>query len=242
VHGFGLHAIILTVNDTFRIQAGLAGARALPPDWERRLSACVLAQPDHRGMAASTGPDVARDAAMRASFTGEWRPAAVLVPIVRRQPHSTVLLTRRHDQLQHHAGQISFPGGRLDEAGEDFIAAALRETQEETGIDARFVRPLGFLPDHHVLTGYRITPVVALVEPGFTLQPHADEVAEVFELPLSLALDEQGYVPVVRQLEQVQFASFDLPYGRHQIWGATAAMLRLLCLRFHAVGAAELLP
>jgi 8-oxo-dGTP pyrophosphatase MutT (NUDIX family) len=234
VHRVGLHAIILTVNDAFRIAPGDAGGRSLPADWTQRLQACVLPQPDHRGIAAGVGADVARDVAMRASFTGVWRPAAVLVPIVLREPDSTVLLTRRHDQLQHHAGQISFPGGRLDSEAEDFISAALRETQEETGIDARFIRPLGFLPDHHVLTGYRITPVVALVDPGFTLQPHAGEVTEVFELPLSLVLDERGYVPVVRQLDEVEFTSFDLPYGRHQIWGATAAMLRLLCTRFHA--------
>jgi 8-oxo-dGTP pyrophosphatase MutT (NUDIX family) len=236
VHGSGLHAIILTVNDAFSIEREGKRGRSLPADWSQRLQVCVLPEPDHREPPSGPADELSRYAAVRAYFAGEWQPAAVLVPIILRDAESTVLLTRRHDQLRRHAGQVSFPGGRLDSDAEDFVAAALRETQEETGIDARFVRPLGFLPDHHVLTGYRITPVVALVQPGFTLQPHVDEVAEVFELPLSLALDEQRYVPVVRKLDETEFTSFDLPFGSHQIWGATAAMLRLLCMRFNAAG------
>jgi 8-oxo-dGTP pyrophosphatase MutT (NUDIX family) len=230
-----VHAIILTVNDDFRIARNGQDGRSLPANWMQRLQRCLLPAPDHSGPPAETSEDRARFAAVRASFAGEWRPAAVLVPVVLRAAHSTVLLTRRHDQLRSHAGQISFPGGGLDSVTEDFIAAALRETQEETGIESRYVQPLGYLPDHHVLTGYRITPVVALVQPEFTLRPHAVEVAEIFELPLSLALDEQGYVPVVRFVNEFEYRSFDLPFGRHQIWGATAAMLRSLCTLFRAV-------
>jgi 8-oxo-dGTP pyrophosphatase MutT (NUDIX family) len=215
------------------VAASSPPTNALPADWTQRLRRCLLTQPDHREPPAATLEEESRYAAVRALYTGEWRAAAVLVPVVARGADSTVLLTQRDEQLRSHAGQISFPGGRMD-AAENEVAAALRETEEETGIGARFVQPLGYLPDHHVLTGYRITPVVALLQPGFALQPHAPEVAEIFELPLSLVLDERSYVPVERIVQQIRVPSLDLPFGQYQIWGATAAMLRTLCVRFHA--------
>jgi 8-oxo-dGTP pyrophosphatase MutT (NUDIX family) len=234
VHGIEVHAIILTVNDVFRMERDRVGAQCLPADWAQRLQDCVLPAPAHLAPPSDVETDPARVAVARANAGGAWRPAAVLVPIIQRGALGTVLLTRRHEQLRQHAGQISFPGGALDSQSEDIVAAALRETAEETGIEAGFVRPLGFLPDHHVRTGYRITPVVALLEPGFVLRPQAAEVAEIFELPLSLALDAQRYVPVVRRLNEVEFTSLDLHYGQHQIWGATASVLRSLCTLFHA--------
>ena len=108
------------------------------------------------------------------------RAAAVLVPIIDRPGAPTLLLTMRAGHLRQHAGQISFPGGRIEASDDDVLGAALRETREEIGVDSAFVEPLGFLPDQVVLTGFRITPVVALLRPGFTLQVDAAEVAEVF--------------------------------------------------------------
>ncbi len=167
--------------------------------------------------------------AIQAALNREPYPAAVLIPLVDRAEQPTVLLTVRADALRQHAGQISFPGGRLDDADLDPLAAALRETTEETGIEARFVQPLGFLPDHLVLTGFRITPVVALVQPGFTLRPAPGEVAEIFEMPLVHLLHPGNYRSARRVLSGVELEALDLLYGAHNIWGATAGMLG--CLR-----------
>jgi 8-oxo-dGTP pyrophosphatase MutT (NUDIX family) len=208
-------------------------AEGLPPDWPERLRRCLLAVPDHSAHIHVGGADPRVFDATLAPDPGAWTQAAVLVPVIERGADSTILLTRRQGQLRRHAGQISFPGGRIDQDAEDAVAAALRETEEETGLARSFVQPLGYLPDHLVLTGFRITPVVALVRPGFALQAQAAEVAELIELPLALALDPGCYVQVVRKLRERELVGHDLRFGDHQIWGATAAMLRHLCLRFH---------
>jgi NTP pyrophosphatase (non-canonical NTP hydrolase)/8-oxo-dGTP pyrophosphatase MutT (NUDIX family) len=109
--------------------------------------------------------------------------------VLDRADSPALLLTLRASHLRRHAGQISFPGGRLEPGDADVVAAALRETEEEIGIAASAIEPIGFLSDQMVQTGYRITPVVALLQPGFTLTPDGTEVAEVFELPLAIALD-----------------------------------------------------
>jgi len=151
-------------------------------------------------------------------------PAAVLVGIVEREV-PTVLLTRRTDSLATHAGQISFPGGRIDPGDIDAIAAALREADEEVGLGADFVSPLGYLDPFETISAYRVLPVVALVRPGFVLRPNPDEVAEAFEAPLSLFFDHSAhrvqhieYRGLHREIHEFEFAG-------HRIWGATAAML-----------------
>jgi len=154
-------------------------------------------------------------------------PAAVLVPIIARAT-PTLLLTTRAGHLRRHAGQISFPGGRLEASDADPIAAALRETQEEVGIAADFVRVLGFLPDQVVLTGYRVTPVVALVNPGFALRSDDAEVAEIFEMPLELIMDAANFQPTRRTLRGIEVTLRDLHYEGRVVWGATAAMLLAL--------------
>ncbi|MBS0364809.1 MAG: CoA pyrophosphatase [Proteobacteria bacterium] len=153
-------------------------------------------------------------------------PAAVLVPLVQR-PQPTLLLTERDTRLRQHAGQISFPGGRIEVSDGQPQAAALREAQEEIGLDPSFVTVVGYLPDHVVVTGYRVTPVVALVRPGFELRLDAREVADTFEVPLSYLFDP------VNQRVQRRRSGFtgregefrDIPWQGRTIWGATAGMI-----------------
>ncbi|MDE3115273.1 MAG: CoA pyrophosphatase [Pseudomonadota bacterium] len=152
------------------------------------------------------------------------KPAAVLMPIVRRDA-PTVLFTKRTEHLARHAGQVSFPGGRVHEADASLVETALRETREETGIGAEYVSVLGFLDSYETGTGFAIVPVVGLLEEGFALAPDPGEVDEVFEVPLAFLLD-----PANRKLEGRQWRGrtrhyYAFSYGRHYIWGATAAIL-----------------
>jgi len=154
--------------------------------------------------------------------------AAVLVPIVDREEELTVLLTLRALDLKQHAGQISFPGGRLEPDDADATAAALRETEEEIGLARGFVDILGRLPEHAVITGYRVTPVVGLVRPGFTLVLDPTEVAGTFEAPLRHLLDPATHARRRRRIAGEEIETIDLPWGSFNIWGATAGMLLTL--------------
>jgi len=154
--------------------------------------------------------------------------AAVLVPVIDRGDELTVLFTIRSDDLKHHAGQISFPGGRFEPGDADATSAALRETEEEIGLGRRFVDILGRLPDHAVITGYRVTPIVGLVHPGFELVLDPVEVAGTFEAPLRHLLDPATHARRTRRIEGEDFETIDLPWGRFNIWGATAGMLLTL--------------
>lgn len=161
---------------------------------------------------------------------GALRRAAVLVPLVARPEGVTVLFTRRTEQLAHHAGQISFPGGRSEELDSSPIETALRESVEEIGLDRAKVEIIGVLPDHVTISAYRVTPVVALVTPPFELHPEPGEVAEVFEVPLAFLMDglhhQRRVFLVPGDVGQRTF--YTMPYERYFIWGATAAMLRNL--------------
>jgi 8-oxo-dGTP pyrophosphatase MutT (NUDIX family) len=154
--------------------------------------------------------------------------AAVLVPIVDHADGLTVLLTERAPDLRHHPGQISFPGGRLEAADQGPVEAALRETEEEIGLPRDAVEVLGFLPDHLIVTGYSVTPVVALVAPGTPLTLDPVEVAAVFEVPLAFVLDPANHRLRRRPIGEGVVELFDLPYGARNIWGATAGMLLTL--------------
>jgi 8-oxo-dGTP pyrophosphatase MutT (NUDIX family) len=162
----------------------------------------------------------------RALFPQVIIPAAVLIALVARaQP--TVLLTQRARELRIHAGQISFPGGRI-EPGESEAAAALREAHEEIGLVEDFVQVAGFLPDHILLSGFRVTPVVGIVQPGFSLSLAIAEVQSSFEVPLTEVFDPAHHRQRSRRLGELEVELTDIQHGERTIWGATAGML--LCL------------
>ncbi|MGH8397555.1 MAG: CoA pyrophosphatase [Gammaproteobacteria bacterium] len=154
-----------------------------------------------------------------------WKPAAVLVPVVLRRAEPTILLTRRTEGLLDHAGQVSFPGGSREKMDIDPVQTALRETEEETGLQRDFVETVGFLDGYLTITGYAVTPVVGLVQPDFHLQPGALEVAEVFEVPLSFLRDPANRHIRQRRLGGRELGYYLFEYQHHDIWGATAAML-----------------
>ncbi len=176
------------------------------------------------------GLTAADSSKFRPLFPATPIPAAVLVPLIERPDGLTVLLTQRATQLRNHAGQISFPGGRMEPEDADPKAAALREAHEEIGLDARFVTVVGYLPDHILLSGFRVTPVVSFVRTGFELLLDATEVQDTFEVPLSFIFDPANHRPRRRRFGfgEVEMELCDIPYGDRNIWGATAGMLLTL--------------
>ena len=152
-------------------------------------------------------------------------PAAVLIPLVVRAPGLTVLLTERTEHLAVHAGQISFPGGHIEAGDADPEDAALRETEEETGLSRRRVEILGRLNTYITRTGFTVTPVVAIAEPPLELIPDPREVAEVFEVPLAFFLDAANHQRCSRPFQGSRRHFYAMPYGDRYIWGATAGML-----------------
>ena len=157
--------------------------------------------------------------------TEELRPAAVLVPVVRRENGLTILLTQRTDHLYDHAGQISFPGGRSEAHDESPAATALRETFEEIGLPHSHVEVLGALPEYTTVTGYHVTPVVGLVSSPPVLRLDTFEVAEAFEVPLAFFLDPGNHQRNTLQYQGRTRHYYAMPYGQRYIWGATAGML-----------------
>jgi 8-oxo-dGTP pyrophosphatase MutT (NUDIX family) len=162
------------------------------------------------------------------------RPAAVLIPILARPEGATVLLTERATGLRQHSGQIAFPGGKIDAADDGALGAALREAEEEIGLAASHVLPLGFLGPYFSTTGFRITPVVAMVAPDAPLALNAGEVAAVFETPLSFLMDPGNHQTHSREFKGADRRFFAMPYGDHYIWGVTAGIIRMLWLRLYA--------
>ncbi len=151
--------------------------------------------------------------------------AAVLVPLLDRPEELWVLLTQRTAHLADHAGQIAFPGGRIEPSDADAVAAALREAEEEVGLPPAHVEVIGRLDTYITGTGFEITPIVGLVRPGFTLRLDPHEVAEAFEVPLAFVLDRTNHERHMREVRGEPRPFYLLPYQGRRIWGATAAML-----------------
>jgi len=194
----------------------------LPPRAQREWLAERLARP---------APESARnlsDGFRLPGREGQPTPAAVLVPLVNRDPGLTVLFTERSAALPDHPGQISFPGGRIEPEDPDAPLAALREAEEEVGLPRDRVTVLGRLSEYETVTGYRVTPIVGWVEPPFTVNPDPVEVADVFEVPLAFLLDPANQQRHFRMLGATRRDYFAIPYGERYIWGATAAMLMIL--------------
>jgi 8-oxo-dGTP pyrophosphatase MutT (NUDIX family) len=152
-------------------------------------------------------------------------PAAVLVPLINRPGGVTVMLTQRTAHLTDHAGQISFPGGRVDQGDLDRVHTALREAEEETGLGRDAVEVIGTLPEYDIQTGFRVTPVVGWIEPPVEYDPDPFEVAEVFEVPLTHFLDPANHQRHSDEVNGRRRNYYAMPYQQRNIWGATAGML-----------------
>jgi 8-oxo-dGTP pyrophosphatase MutT (NUDIX family) len=160
------------------------------------------------------------------------RPAAVLVPIV-DHPEPTVLLTQRAQHLPDHAGQVSFPGGKIDKSDDNPLASALREADEEIGLDKAHVEPLGYLDLYMTTLGYRIVPVVARVKPGFTLKLNTSEVDNAFEVPLAFLMDQANVQRHARDWQGLTRHYYAITFSERYIWGVTAGILRNLHERIY---------
>lgn len=203
---------------------GLGEGRAIAP---QRLTP--------HGMRASFGvksdwqPEITDEQRHRFDYLAseeKLRPAAVLVPLVMRDDGLKLLLTQRTAHLNAHAGQISFPGGRVEDHDDGPADTALRETEEEIGLGRHHIETIGHLPDYLTTSGFRVTPVVSLIKPPFELKPDTFEVADIFEVPLAFLMDPANHQTRLVHLDEGSRTFYSMPYNQYFIWGATAGMLR----------------
>lgn len=198
-----------------------------------RLSLQLAADALDPNVAPKHGDHVLNQANMQAhSVSGKARLAAVLVPLVARESEATVLMTTRSSELRQHSGQIAFPGGKVDE-GETPCEAALREAQEEIGLDPRHVEPIGYLDPYLTGTGFRILPVVALVTPPFEILINAEEVHDTFEVPLEFLMQPENHQRHSREWRGTTRHFYAMPWNERYIWGATAGIVRSLYEKLH---------
>ena len=160
------------------------------------------------------------------------RPAAVLIPVV-DHPDPTVLLTQRAVHLNDHAGQIAFPGGKIEATDASPVDAALRETEEEVGLSREFVEPIGYLDLYGTAFGFRILPTVARVRPGFRLTINHSEVDDAFEVPLSFLMNPANHQVHSKEFRGMERFYYAMPFAERYIWGATAGILRVLYERIY---------
>lgn len=160
------------------------------------------------------------------------RPAAVLIPVI-DHPEPTVLLTQRSPHLSSHAGQISFPGGKIDATDASPKDAALREAFEEVGLGHEFIQPIGYLDLYGTAFGFRILPTLARVKPGFTLNINEGEVVDAFEVPLAFLMNPENHQIHNKEFRGMERSYYAMPYAERYIWGATAGILRVLYERIY---------
>ena len=212
---------------------------AFPPDFSaddlRRLARERLAQRLTEDAFAAGAAPRAGDYALNGPLPDERtiaraRPAAVIAPIVARPDGLSVLLTLRASHLRMHSGQVAFPGGKID-GGETARETALREAREEIGLEERYVEPLGWLDSYLTGTGYRVAPLIALIDPAFTLHVNVHEVADVFEAPFAFLMDPANHRLEEREWRGAKRKFYAMPYGERYIWGVTAGILRNLSER-----------
>lgn len=198
-------------------------------DFRRR--AC--AQPD-RSADADYGDHMLNPSIRHLVVREGLRDAAVLIGAVDRPEGATILLTRRNDALRSHSGQIAFPGGRIDPEDQSAEQAALREAEEEIGLDPRLVDVVGRLPPYVSGSGYRIVPVLGTVRPDFLLTINPDEVADVFEVPLAFLMEPSNHLRESRVWNEHERVFYTMPHGERLIWGITAGIIRTLYERLYA--------
>jgi len=221
--GFNAEAIPIhevCVNDKkvapeFLEPVGLKTRLQYPPEWQPEIT------DENRHV-------IATDIIARRQAAGKITRAAVLIPLLLKENGLSVLLTQRTNHLRDHAGQISFPGGRMDPEDLSPDDTALRESQEEIGLDPKRVEIIGYLPQYLTVSGYSVTPVVGLVQPQEEYVLDEFEVADVFEVPLHFLLDPANHQIRLWQSEQGGRRFYSIPYENRFIWGATAGMLRNL--------------
>lgn len=173
------------------------------------------------------GSDLTLNPTFAATMVGRrLKDAAVLVPLIDHPGAARLLLTQRTEHLSAHAGQVAFPGGKIDAGDADAVAAALREAEEEIGLDPAHVHPVGCLPPYASGSGYRIVPVVALVRPGLSYVPNPHEVADVFEVPLAFLMTAANHRIGSRVWNGRTGYFYEMPYGERYIWGVTAGIIR----------------
>jgi 8-oxo-dGTP pyrophosphatase MutT (NUDIX family) len=204
--------------------AGPADAPFSPAGFARLAAEKLHHDAGKQALAALPGDHVLNPGFVRVE--GAYRDAAVLIPVVARAPTATVLLTLRMPHLKAHAGQIAFPGGKIDPTDASPIDAALREAEEEIGLDRTLVSPVGTLDPYLTGSGYRIVPVVAMVDPALhlTLNPH--EVANAFEVPLPFLMTPDNHRRGSREIRGAMRNFYEMPFGEHHIWGVTAGIIR----------------
>ena len=203
------------VAKEFLEPAGLKLRLQSPPEWQPEIT------DENRHV-------IAADIIAKREAAGKVTKAAVLIPLILKEDGLSVLLTQRTNHLRDHAGQISFPGGRMDPGDLSPNDTALRESQEEIGLDPRRVEIIGHLPQYLTVSGYSVTPVVGLVQAQAEYVLDEFEVADVFEVPLSFLLDPANHQVRLWQSEQGGRRFYSMPYENRFIWGATAGMLRNL--------------